>query len=37
MENGIADYVGLVALAVGVGVAIWYFWGYIKSMNRMDK
>ncbi len=35
MENGIADYAGLVALVVGVGVAVWYFWGKIKS--RMDK
>ena len=29
------DYAGLVALVVGGGVAVWYFWGKIK--NRMDK
>ena len=29
------DYVGLVVLVVGVGVAVWYFWGKIK--NRMGK
>ena len=29
------DYVGLVVLVMGVGVAVWYFWGKIK--NRMGK
>ena len=35
MENTMFDYVGLVAIVVGVGVAAWYFWGAIK--NRVGK
>ncbi len=35
MENTGLDYAGLVALVVGVGVAVWYLWSKIKS--RMDK
>ena len=35
MENTMFDYAGIVAVFLGVGVAIWYFWGKIK--NRMGK
>ena len=35
MENTMFDYVGLVAIVVGVGVAAWYFWVAIK--NRVGK